>query len=174
MRGIPATVAGAAAVLAGCFPALNWREVRPENSGATVLMPCRPAAQARTVALAGQTLHLQLSVCSASGMTWALATAEVPSEEAVDRVLDALATAAKDNISAGKVSGSRAAVPGALPDSRSRRLDLVGTPRGRAQVQEVVVVAARGTRVFQATALGERLDPEAVDTFLSSLDLTRR
>ena len=43
-------------------------------------------------------------------------------------------------------------------------------PDGRA-VTEQVAVFAKGTRVFQAMALGDKLDAEAVDTFFGSLRL---
>ena len=41
-----------AALLVGCSPALDWREVRVEGRDAFVLLPCKPAAHARQVRLA--------------------------------------------------------------------------------------------------------------------------
>ena len=83
----------------------------------------------------------------------------------------ALQAAAMANL--GAVPGGEQAiqVPGANPGGGSRRLDLAGRlPDGRA-VQAVVVLAARGTRVYQATAFGPSLAPQDVETFVASVRL---
>ena len=37
-----AAALAAGLALAGCSPAFNWREVRPENTHLQVLLPCNP------------------------------------------------------------------------------------------------------------------------------------
>ena len=62
-------------------------------------------------------------------------------------------------------------VEGATPNPASQRVQFQGRmPDGRA-VTEQVAVFAKGTRVFQAIALGDKLDAEAADTFFGSLRL---
>jgi len=170
-RSIAITVAGLAAALAACSPALDWREVRPAGSGAALLLPCRPQALTRTVALAGRQVRLALHACSAAGQTWSLAFADVDDPAAVGPALEALGRAAAANIGAGVGSGLPLAVAGATPNDASRRVALVGRLPDGTAVQEQVAVFTRGTRVFQATAIGPHLPDDGVDTFFGSVRL---
>ncbi|HJV94503.1 MAG TPA: hypothetical protein VJ608_00645, partial [Albitalea sp.] len=58
--------------LAACSPALDWRDVQPEGSGAAALFPCKPDRFARSVMLAGAKVQMVLASCAASGTTFAL------------------------------------------------------------------------------------------------------
>jgi hypothetical protein len=53
------------ALAAGCTPALNWRELRPEGSQAQLMLPCKPASHARRAAIAGETLEMSMFACTA-------------------------------------------------------------------------------------------------------------
>lgn len=159
----------AAFLLAACAPALDWRDVRPDGSGASLLMPCKPVAQERRLPLAGRPVQLSLHACSAGGQTWGLGHAEVDDPAQVGAALAALRDAAAANIAAGSVERLPLQVPGATPQPASERLSFAGRlPDGR-PVQVQLAVFAHGTRVFQATALGERLPAEAADTFFGSI-----
>lgn len=159
----------AALALTGCSPALDWREVRPRGSGATLLMPCKPDELARSVSLAGTTVRLQLAACSAGGQTWALAHADVGDPAQVTPALAELRAAAAANLDAGDGAALPLQVRGATPNRASERVQFSGKlPDGRA-AHEQVAVFARGTRVFQATVLGEQLSAEAADTFFGAL-----
>jgi len=62
-------------------------------------------------------------------------------------------------------------VEGATPNPSSQRVQFQGRmPDGRA-VTEQVAVFAKGTRVFQVIAVGDKLDAEATDSFFGSLRL---
>jgi hypothetical protein len=159
----------AACLLAGCAPALDWREVRPEGSGLRLWFPCKPASHARNVALAAGQVRLQLSACKAGDLTWALAQADVGEPARVGPALAELDAAAARNLAATQARPLPLQVDGATPNPASRRVLLDGRlPNGRA-VTEQVAVFAKGTQVFQATVLGERVDAEAADTFFGSL-----
>ena len=156
---------------AACSPALDWREVRPEGGDLQVLLPCRPQHQTRELPLAGARVALSLHACSAADRTWAVAFADAQDPARLPAVLQALQAAAAANLGAGPAAGQALNVPGANPGGGARRLDLAGRlPDGR-PVQAVVVLAARGTRVYQATAFGPSLAPQDVDTFVASLRL---
>ena len=157
--------------LAACSQPLDWREVRPEGSALTLLMPCRPQRQARDVDLGGQPLHLVLHACSAGGHTWALAFADLDDPARVDGVLRALQRAAVGNIGAAQTAALPLDVPGATPNAASGRVALGGRLPDGSEVREQVAVFAYGTRVFQATAVGPQLPDEAVGTFFASLRL---
>jgi hypothetical protein len=165
----PAVGLLAAAVLAGCAPVLDWREVRPEGSGLRLLFPCKPAHHSRNVALAAGQVKLQLSACKAGDATWALAVADVADPARVGPALVELHEAAARNLAATQVQPLALQIEGATPNPASRRMRLDGRlPDGRV-VAEQVAVFAKGTQVFQATVLGERVDADAADTFFGSL-----
>jgi hypothetical protein len=171
----PAASASAALVallgLAACSPSLDWREVRPEGSGLVGLLPCRPSVYERKVRLAGPPVPLSLHACSADGLTFALAFADVGDPARVAAALAELQAAALANVGAGKPQPLALTVPGATPNPASARLRLAGQlPDGKA-VEEQVAVFSLGTRVFQATVVGPQLPAEVVDTFFRGLRL---
>jgi hypothetical protein len=158
-------------LLTACAPALDWREVRPAGTVATLLMPCKPAIQERTLVLAGAPVRLSLLACTAEGQTWGLAHADVADPARVGAALAELRQAAAANVAGGTAEPVPLLVPGATPQAASLRVRFDGRlPDGRS-VQVQVAVFAQGTRVFQATALGERLAAEASETFFGSVRL---
>lgn len=160
-----------ATLMLGCTPALDWRELRLANSGLTVLFPCKPTSHARRVRLGPDAVRLELHACTAGGMTWAVALADMQDPARVGPALTQLRTAAADNLSAAPAQLLALKVEGATPNPASERVQFQGRmPDGRA-VTEQVAVFAKGTRVFQAVAVGEKLDAEAADGFFGSLRL---
>jgi hypothetical protein len=158
-------------LLWACAPALDWREVRPAGGGIELLMPCKPDSHARQVRLGPDTLRLELHACSAAGTTWALAFGDVGDPARVGPALLELQASAARNLSAGEPVQLPLKAEGATPNPASRRVQFQGhMPDGRA-VTEQVAVFAKGTRVYQAVALGAALDAEAVDGFFASLRL---
>jgi hypothetical protein len=160
----------AATALVGCSPALDWREVRPAGSQARALFPCRPASHARRVTLAGAAVEMSLYACAAGRVSYALAFADMVDPALVTPALDELARTAHANLQA-PAPGSSAplSVPGMTPNAQAALWTLGGLlPDGR-PAQERVALFAHGTRVFQATAVGERLDAQALDSFFTSL-----
>ncbi len=161
--------AAAAVWLAACAPALDWREWRPEGSGLAALMPCKPDNQTREVRLADMPLRLTLHACNAGGVTWALAFADVGDPAKVGAALEDLRTSALRNLQAAESTPLPLKVDGATPNAASQRLQFSGRmPDGR-PVTEQTALFAKGTRVFQAVALGPTLDPEGMATFFDNL-----
>lgn len=160
-----------ATLLLGCAPALDWRELRPADSGLSVLFPCKPTHHARRVSLGPDAVQLELFACTAGGVTWAVAFADMQDPARVGPALTELRTAAANNLSAAPAQALTLKVEGATPNPASQRVQFQGRmPDGRA-VTEQVAVFAKGTRVFQAIAVGDTLDAEAVDAFFGSLRL---
>jgi hypothetical protein len=158
-------------LLAGCAPSLDWREVRPEGSGLVGLMPCRPSVYQRSVRLAGPAVPLSLSACSADGLTFALAFADLGDPTRVSTALAELQASALANVSAGRPEPLPLKLEGATPNSASARLRLLGRLPDGKPVEEQVAVFSQGTRVFQATLIGPALPAEVVDTFFGGLRL---
>jgi hypothetical protein len=160
-----------ATLMLGCAPALDWRELRPANSGLTLLFPCKPTSHARRVRLGPDVVQMELHACTAGGATWAIAFADIQDPARVGPVLTELRRAAADNLSAAPAQVLPLKVEGATPNPASERVQFQGhLPDGRAVVEQVAVFA-KGMRVFQAVAMGEKLDTEAADSFFGSLRL---
>ncbi len=143
-----------------------------EGSGLVALLPCKPAGHARNLALAGVAVEMTVYACSTRGATYAVGFADVGQPALVTQALDELAAAAARNIDA-----QVAAMPvplrieGMTPNPQAGRRALAGRLSDGRLVEEEVAVFARGTRVFQATMVGAKLDHEAKDMFFGALRL---
>lgn len=162
-----------ACVAIACTPVLDWREVRPESAGLVALFPCKPASHARRLALAGVTVDATLYACSAGGATYAVSIADIGQPQRVGNALDELAVAAARNIgSQGPLALAPLHIAGMTPNPHAGRLAVTGQLRDGQHVDEHVAVFAYGTRVYQATMVGSRLEAEAIETFFGALRLS--
>jgi hypothetical protein len=154
--------------LAACTPSLNWRQASLEGSGVTMLFPCRPERAERAVRVADAELRMRMHSCSAAGAAFSLAFVDIAQAARVAPVMDALRSAAQANV--GGTATARAwTAPGATPNEHGALLRIEGhRPDGR-RVVEHVALFVRGLRVYQATALGEQIDHDALDTFFDSI-----
>jgi hypothetical protein len=158
-------------LLAGCSPALDWREVRPADTGAQLLLPCKPASHARELTLAGQKVRMVLHACRAADTTWAVAWAELDDPGRTAPALAELKSSAAANVGASRLQPLAGRTPGETPNPESGRYAVSGRLPDGQLVQGRLVLAARGPAVMQATALGPRPDETALDTFFDSLRL---
>jgi hypothetical protein len=157
--------------LAGCSPALDWREVRPADTGAQLLLPCKPASHARELTLAGQKVRMVLHACRAADTTWAVAWAELADPARTGPALAELKAAAAANIGASLLEPLAGRTAGETPNPNAGRFAVSGRLPDGQPVQGRVVLAARGPAVMQVTALGPRPEAAALDTFVDSLRL---
>lgn len=166
-------IAALAAVVAGlaCSPTLDWREFQPEDSGITVVFPCRPDRHARAIVVAGHAVRMEMLVCSAGGATFALAFADLPDPAAVASALAELRALAASNIAAAPAPPASLPVPGMTPNPQAARVMLSGTLPDGVAVQEQAAFFAKGLRVYQASVLGPHPVDDAADTFLAGLKL---
>ena len=154
-----------------CTPALNWREVHPESSAAQLLFPCKPSSHAREMDLAGARAKVSLYACEASGMTFALAFADMQDPARVTEALQAWRRAAQENIGATQSQSALSQVPGQTPHSQSGVFQMQGRRADGSPLTSHVLLAVKGTQVIQVTVLGSTLEDTAVDTFLQSVRL---
>ena len=156
---------------AACSPTLDWRESRPEQSGAQLLFPCRPSSHTRPVELAGVRVPLTMHACKAGDAVYALTVADVGVAARVAPALAQLADAAPRNLEGSARALPLPTIAGATPQSQARRLLVSGHRPDGSAAQEQAMVFSRGTRVYQASVLGASLDAEGVETFLGSIRL---
>jgi len=159
------------AAVAACTPTLDWRELRPEGSGAQLLFPCKPSSHARTLELGGSRITLTLHACRAGDATYALAVADVGDLARVGPALVQLREAAQRNLGGRAQALAPPRVPGMMPQAQAQRVLVQGRLPDGSAVQEQLAVFSRATRVYQASVLGAALDAEGVETFLGSIRL---
>ena len=160
-----------ATALAACTPVLNWREMRTEDGVVLAMFPCRPDRHARKVALADTTANMSLLVCMAKGMTFALSSIELDDPGLVTKALADLREAMLVNLGGTRLQMTPWSLRGMAPNPLAARLSAQGhLPDGTAVWQEAAFFA-RGLRVYQASILSRKIDPEAAETFFEGLKL---
>jgi hypothetical protein len=131
--------------------------------------PCHPSRQERRVELVGRPVLLSLLSCDQGGVTYGLATADVEDPARVDAVLTAMAEAARHGIGAREPAPVPLSFAGVTPYRGNATLRLSGQRTDGRPVEEAIDLFARGTRVFQATAIGTTLPDPAVQPFHAGL-----
>ena len=171
-RWIAAIPASAALLfMLACSPSFNWRDVRPENTRLSLLLPCKPDKAEKIVPLGGQPTTLAMLGCDAGGATFAVAVADLGDEARVAGVLQQWQSLTLANMKAVAPQLMPLKLPGAgggpapvLVKAQGRRAD--GTVvSGRA------AYFAQGSRVFQVVMYAGKPLPEQAETFFSSLKL---
>jgi hypothetical protein len=159
--------------LAGCSPAFDWREVRPEASDVLAMFPCKPERAERDVPLGDRRVRMRLLSCSVDGTMFALSGSDVGDPAQVAGALSALRATAAANVGAPAASGVAFNVPGATPNAQAGRMQLDGRrPDGQPLVAHAAFFA-RGTAVWQATVMGRAPSGEAIETFFAGLQAGR-
>ena len=170
-RRLPLITAYLAVALAACSPALDWREFTPEGSGVKVSFPCRPDRHARAVVVAGASVRMEMLVCEAAGSTFAVGFFDVPDPTQVAVSLREIRATMLANVRGASPISGPAKVIGMTPNLQALRVSGAGQlPDGRA-VQVDAAFFTRGLRVYQATLIGTRPQPQAIETFFDGLRL---
>ena len=163
-------------VLAACSPAFDWRSVPLPDTQLVAELPCRPGRFQRDATVAGTPLKLFMLSCEVGGITYGVATADVGDPRRVDAVLHALRDSAASSIRSADSPAGALNMPGATPFSGNSSAHLHGQRPDGETVDEAIRVFGRGTRVFQASAIGATLPEAAVRPFEDGLrfDLEKR
>lgn len=164
--------AGLLLLLVACNPVFNWREVRPDNTALSLLLPCKPDKAQRSVPLGGRPTELSMLGCDAGDATFAVAVATLDDAAQAAAVLAGWQTATLANLKAAgggqtsplKLAGADALPPAVLVRASGQRAD------GRA-VQSQAAYFSQGRQVFQAVIYASQIDPEVAETFFASLKL---
>jgi hypothetical protein len=158
---------------AACTPTLDWREVRPDDTGLTVLMPCRPTAHERGVqglAPNGPSVSMTMHACKAGHVVYGVGWLDVATPAAVGPTMTALLEAAARNTAAVSASIVQRPVDvvGATPSPFAQRRSWRGAmPDGAVVVQDMMVFT-QGLRVFQVSVLGVALREPSIPAQASS------
>lgn len=157
------------AALPACSPTLDWRSVALPDTQLVAELPCRPSRFQRDVTVAGVPLKLFMLSCEAGGVTYGVATAEVGDPGRVDPVLLALRDSAAAAIRSADSTAGALNLDGITPFPGNSSAHLHGRRPDGETIEESVRVFARGTRVYQASAVGTRLPDAALRPFEEGL-----
>ena len=157
--------------LAACSPDLNWREVRPENTRLSLLLPCKPDKAQKMVPVGGQPTALSMLGCDAGGATFAVAVADVGDAGKAAPVLAQWQNLTLTNMKAVPASIQRVAltIPGAPAATPALRVSAQGRRADGAAVMGQAAYFAQGSQLFQVVLYAPKIAPEAAETFFSSL-----
>lgn len=158
-------------LVAGCSPALNWRKVDPEGAQVSLMFPCKPEREERTQpGPAGQPVVVRSMSCKARGgqfsFTWTDLGDARATSAAMRRMHEGIARKMAPRASAPLGVRGIAADPEAFQQAFEAR---PGQPAQQARQ----AVFSREGRLYQLLLQGERLDAEAWDVFLGSVQLPR-
>jgi hypothetical protein len=142
--------------LSACQPALNWREVRPAESGAVSLFPCKPDVEQRP--------GMGLAQCKASGISFSLSWADTPDPSQAGAALKAMSQALAAKLGQVLPSALALQVPGMTPLPEAAQYRVAG-----ASSLTRLAVFAYGGRVYQALMTAPQDNPAAWDGFLGGL-----
>ncbi|MGC1174079.1 hypothetical protein [Polaromonas sp.] len=159
-------------LLTACSPAFNWREVRPDNTALSLLLPCKPDKASRSVPLGGQPTELAMLGCDAGGATFAVGVATVKDTSQVAAALAGWQAATLANMkAAGAGQAAPLKVPGASVQPPALLVRATGQRANGSAVQSQAAYFAHGAQVFQAVIYADSISPEVAETFFSSLKL---
>ena len=161
----------AAAGLAACSPVFNWREVRPDDTALSVLLPCKPDKAQQTVPMGGRPTALTLLGCDAGGAAFAVAVVDIGQAGPVPAVLAQWQAVTLAGIKAANSTTTVVTVPGALTAPPPVLVRALGHRPDGSAVHSHALYFAHGTQVFQVVMLASTVTPEAADMFFSSARL---
>ena len=167
--GCPFPALVALLACAACTPTWDWRSVPLPGTQLVTELPCRPSRFQRDVKVAGVTLKLFMLSCETGGVTYGVATADVVDPARVDGVLFGLRDSAAAAIRSSGSPARALNLRGVTPFNGNYSAHLHGQRPDGETVDEAIRVFARGTRVFQASAVGATLPEAALKPFEDGL-----
>ena len=175
MHWIALAPISAAALLAGCSPALNWREVRIDPAPLVALLPCKPDRAVRKLELDGAAVELGMTGCDAGGATFAVSQVRLGAGASAGAALTQWRLAMLANMRASDIREQPFDLPGSLALPQSVRLVAAGQRVDGSAVKSQAVWFARasndGLWLFHAVIYADTLRPEMADAFFAGLKL---
>lgn len=172
----PVWLAGALLALAACNPTFNWREVRPDNTTLSLLLPCKPDKAEKTVPLGGQPVPLRMLGCDAGDATFAVAVADIGDATRAEAVLAQWQALTLANMKAGPVGTGAGATqvasfrpPGMATGAPARLVKSSGQRADGRAVAGQAAYFSRGSQLFQVVLYAGVIDAEVAETYFSSL-----
>lgn len=164
-----AAAAVCCALLLGCSPKFDWREVRGPAAPYVAMFPAKPDTHAREINLDGLPVTMTMTGAEIDGVTFAVGSVELADATQAQQAIGAMKTALARNIRARIVSEETTA-----PAAGTTMVELEA--RGPLKQGERLLLArfiARERHAYQLLVVGpaDAVSPEAAETFLTSFRL---
>jgi hypothetical protein len=161
--------AAAAAILGGCTPALDWRELPVEDTGLKATFPCKPEQATRPVTLAGREVAMHGLACRSGTSTFAVMAADLGGPMDAALALQQWQAASLATLRAREPRTTSFRPRGALEVAASAQVDAAGLRPDGSTVHSRAAYFAHGRHVFQAIVLSAQVTPELADPFFAGL-----
>ncbi|MBI4292950.1 MAG: hypothetical protein HY661_15875 [Betaproteobacteria bacterium] len=164
-----AALALAVALLAGCYPSLDWREVTSKEGRFSVLLPGRPAQESRTLSAIPGSPLMHLWSAKAADMVFGVGYVDLQVRDA--QTLAALRDALARNIQ-GKIVSERAVGASGIAGTEFVAEGSIGEAPAVLRARLLV----SGDRVYQIAAVGSAraVAAEELATFFDSFSVSSR
>lgn len=169
VRPLAVAAVASVAVMCGCSPTLDWREVRVEPTGLRAMFPCKPETDSHQVTLVGRDIKLQALVCRAGSNTFAILSGDIGGPAAAAAVLREWKAASLARLRSENAHESRFSLPGAFELNESAQVIASGKRPDGSKVESRAAYFAHGPYVFQAVIYTGTLAPESADPFFGGL-----
>lgn len=161
--------------LVACSPAFNWRDVQPDNTALSLLLPCKPDVAQQTVPMGGMSTLLTVMGCDAGGSTFAVAVADMGKTSLLVDVLEQWQRVTLSGIKVGAAENSVQRLPVKVPGAEGVPAPVLVKALGQradgSTIHSHALYFAQGTQVFQLVMLASTITPEAEEMFFSSVKL---
>jgi len=141
-----------AGALAGCAPALDWRDV-PVSEDLLIQFPCRPERVERRVDLGGEAVAARMLSCEAGGIGWSVTVFDIGDPYRLADALMLLRRSLSTKLRAEESIGPMPALAALTPQPTARRLGLQGRGAEGVPVEAEALFAARGLQALQVVAI---------------------
>lgn len=153
-----AVLALATALLAACYPELDWRELQWRDGNFAIMFPARPKEVTREVRLGGAVLELHMVSAEVDDMAFGVAYADLPAGVDADVLLATARDGLVRNVN-GRVVEEQ---PVSLPGLNGHAFRAEGRAADRDMVVAARVLTGNG-RFYQVLFVGPRARAEEVD-----------
>lgn len=114
---------------------------------------------------------MTMHACKADGAVYAIGLADTGDPTRVTPALEELQSAMQRNLGGQAQTVAQGSPTGATPNRSARRIEVVGRLADGTPVREQAAFFVKGTHIYQAVVLGERLEAAALKTFFDGLRL---
>lgn len=158
------------ALLVGCNPALNWREVHVGDAGLKALLPCKPDHGSRQMTLAGQAVALQMVGCEAGGALFAVAHVDLGDAGKAETAQAQWQAAMLANLQADAPQLAPYGLKGATTPPQPVHLSAQGRRADGRAVAAQAVWFAQGKHLYHAVIYADKVGSDAAEPFFSGFE----
>ena len=153
------------ALLGGCTPTHDWREIRQERPSFSVLMPAKPSSQTREIKLGEAKVSMTMTAVEVDHATYAVGSVELADSKAAKDAMLQMKTALVGRLD------NKIRKEDIVDNPTESRIDVeaVGTPKGESRIV-IARFIAQEKYAYQIVLTGpeKTVTRDQIDTFMTS------